>query len=499
MKKIIVIISALVLGAIAGQAESKKNLTYLDDLKINDTTFVKAGKDITLKMDIDLSDLRMNTQHTVALIPVYVSKDGSKSQAFPTVVIDGKTRDKIYLRSQELKTVDAPPMHDETAQVILRNSKKDPQSYEYTATLPYERWMLDGRIELREKIHGCVNCEKGESAVGMFGDPIPTFYPEYVLGKLEPEPEPIKVREESRAARIQFKWDKYDILPNFMNNRAELDTVTNSILLVKNNPDVKITAVYIDGYASPEGTIAHNEILSKNRAYALSEYIHKNVKLDNELLHVSWHGEDWEGFRKLMIEENAYPNLPKRAELIEILTKNEGNSDEVQAQMEALQPREQIYLPLLNQLYPQLRRNEYRIVYDVRNFNLEEAREMILVRPDLLSLKEMYMVAGSYEKGSKEYERTMKIAAENYPNSPAVVNDMALDLIAAKDYKKVVDLLEKSELTKDSPVLLNTLGYAYANIDEPHKAEDAFKKAANGGLEEAKKNLDQVQKVIDQL
>ncbi len=499
MKKLIIIISALVLGAIAGQAKEKKNLTYLDDLKINDTTFVKEGRDITLKMDIDLSGLRMNTQHTVALIPVYVSKDGEKSQAFPSVIIDGKTRDKIYLRSQELKSVDAPPMHDETAQVILRNSKKDPQSYEYSATLPYERWMLDGRIELREKIHGCVNCEKGESATGMFGDPIPTFYPEYVLGKLEPEPEPVKVREESRAARIQFKWDKYDILPNFMNNRAELDTVINSIELVQKNPDVKITGIFIDGYASPEGTIAHNELLSKNRAYALANYVKNDLRIHDTLMHVAWHGEDWEGFRKLMIEGNEFPNLPRRAELIEILKKNDGNSDQVQEQMEALQPRTEIYLPLLNNLYPQLRRNEYRIVYDVRNFNLAEAREMILINPKLLSLREMYMVAGSYEKGSKEYDRTMDIAAKCYPNSPAVQNDMALDMIAVGDYKAVVNLLEKSELTKGSPMLLNTLGYAYANLEEPHKAEEAFKKAADGGLEEAKHNLEQVIKVIDQL
>ena len=54
--------------------------------------------------------------------------------------------------------------------------------------------------------------------------------------------------------------------------RAELDEVSNSILLVKQNEDVKITGIYISGYASPEGSMAHNLVLSENRAKALDKH-----------------------------------------------------------------------------------------------------------------------------------------------------------------------------------------------------------------------------------
>ena len=43
---------------------------------------------------------------------------------------------------------------------------------------------------------------------------------------------------------------------------------------------------------------------------------------------------------------------------------------------------------------------------------MQEARRMVDERPDLLSLQEMYKVAGSYEKGSVDYKRVMD--AENF-------------------------------------------------------------------------------------
>ncbi len=496
MKKIYVILAAFVLGAITLQAD---NVSYLSALKINGKALEKNGREITLKMNIGMEDLRMSKQHTMSLTPVLVSKDGSKEIEFPPVVIDGKIRDKVWQRAQILKSVEMPPYHTEDAQIIINSHKPEDVNYAYQASKPYERWMLDGKVELREEVYGCVNCEQGKSADQLLPLVLQTFYPEYITGRMEPEPEPVKVREESRTARINFKWDRYEILRDFGNNSAELDAVTNSILMVKTNPDVTITGIYIDGYASPEGSIAHNEVLSKNRAYALSQYIHKNVKVDNDLLHVSWHGEDWEGFKKMMLEDKHLPSLLKRDEVVKILNESTGDSDKIQAEIEAVDPRSEIYLTILNSLYPELRRNEYKIVYDVRNFNLEEARAMILTRPDLLSLREMYMVAGSYEKGSDEYERAMKVAAESYPDSPAVLNDMAHDLMEAKDYEGAVRMLEEAGLTESSPVLQNTLGVAYANSYDPYKAEKAFAKAAESGLEEAVHNLDQVRKVIDQL
>jgi len=65
----------------------------------------------------------------------------------------------------------------------------------------------------------------------------------------------------------------------------------------------------------------------------------------------------------------------------------------------------------------------------------------------LLSLTEMYKVAASYEKGSPGYGKVMQVAARYFPDAPAVLNDLALEAMAKKEYDKAVQLLEYSKVT----------------------------------------------------
>lgn len=65
-----------------------------------------------------------------------VSEDGSREAAFPPIVIDGGTRNRVYLRAQRLESVELPPYHDESSQVIIRRRNGKEQSYDYCATTP---------------------------------------------------------------------------------------------------------------------------------------------------------------------------------------------------------------------------------------------------------------------------------------------------------------------------------------------------------------------------
>ena len=477
---------------VALHAENKPG--YLSSIEIRQGGVVKQGRTVSLQMAVDLSKTKINTQHTVALTPVLVSADDSREVAFPPIVIDGGTRHKVYLRAQRLESVDLPPYHDDEAQVIIRRKGKE-QGYDYTASVPYERWMLDGRVEIREEVHGCTNCGEGKSERQLWTGVLPPYVPEYRLDSIAPAPEPVKMRAENRTARLQFRQDSYNILPEYKDNRAELDTVSNSIMLVKNNADVKITGIYITGYASPEGSEAHNLKLSENRAKALSDYIRRHDAISSDLLHVDWKGEDWEGLVRVL---GDYPNLLKRDSVYAIIERYPNERDFCELQLRKLVPPT-IYHRLLTELYPVLRRNEYRIEYNVRNFDLEEAKRQIETRPDLLSLSEMYKVAGSYGKGSPEYDKVMAVAVRYFPTSPAALNENALSAIAREEYDAAIELLEKSETAAQTAELLNTLGVAYAKAGQYDKAEDAFRRAAEAGSETARHNLEEVRQVMDQL
>lgn len=180
--------------------------------------------------------------------------------------------------------------------------------------------------------------------------------------------------------------------------------------------------------------MAHNLTLSENRAKALAEYIRRHDDISPELIHVEWHGEDWDGFIRAL---DDYPQLLRLDRIRELIAQYPDNHDYCEREFRKLQPAK-IYQRLLNEVYPPLRRNEYKIEYNVRNFDLQEARRMVDERPDLLSLQEMYKVAGSYEKGSVDYKRVMDAAARYFPDKPAVLNDRALDALGRGDTAEAI-------------------------------------------------------------
>lgn len=61
------------------------------------------------------------------------------------------------------------------------------------------------------------------------------------------------------------------------------------------------------------------------------------------------------------------------------------------------------YRYLLKNIFPGLRVAICKVNYDIRNFSMDEAKDMIKKRPQNLSLNELFLVADSYPKGSQEF------------------------------------------------------------------------------------------------
>ena len=182
-----ILLVVLAYGPVRAYAgKTGKTVSYLPVIGMKDQEVRKNGRSVELTMVVDLSGARIRTQHTVSLTPVLVSRDGRREAAFPPVVVDGGTRSKVYLRAQRLKSVELPPCHDGRAEVVIRRRNGTEQTYDYAAALPYERWMLDGRVELREEVHGCVNCASGESEQELMSDVLPGFVPEYRFAAILP-------------------------------------------------------------------------------------------------------------------------------------------------------------------------------------------------------------------------------------------------------------------------------------------------------------------------
>lgn len=128
MKKHISLLILILLTYAPGVSRAGNESDYLSQIALRDRKVVKNNRDVELSMLFDLSSLRLRTQHTLALTPVLVSKDGNREWAFPPLVVDGRIRNKVYLRAQRLESVALPPYHDATAQVVIRRRNgKEPE------------------------------------------------------------------------------------------------------------------------------------------------------------------------------------------------------------------------------------------------------------------------------------------------------------------------------------------------------------------------------------
>ena len=377
---------------------------------------------------------------------------------------------------------------------MLRRKNGESQQVEYSVVIPYEPWLGAARLVLREQTTGCAECDKGTEETPVKSTFLQLFQPKYTVAFVPPLKEAVKMRDEVKVARLNFRQDSHKIDPKFQNNRQELDSVRHSIAMVKDNGDLTITGIYVTGYASPEGRADYNEKLSRRRAEAFTQYVQRETEVDTRFWHVAWRGEDWEGLR---MELDKFPNLLKQKEVIAVVESCKGNLDDCEQRFRDEFPPE-VYQRLLNEVYPPLRRNEYRIEYKVRNFNLEEARKQIYSNPRLLSVEEMYQVAESYGVDTPEYGKVLLIAARTYPdNIPAVVNAARYEL-GQGHMKEAVNLLLPLE-GKGNVRVLNCLGVAYANEKQYEKARTVLQRAAATGDAEARENLRNVEGVIADL
>lgn len=74
------------------------------------------------------------------------------------------------------------------------------------------------------------------------------------------------------------------------------------------------------------------------------------------------------------------------------------------------------YKILLRDVYPALRHSDYAVKYTIRNFTVEEAKELLYTDPKQLSLNEMFQVAQTYEPGSRQFGEVFEIAVRMYPD-----------------------------------------------------------------------------------
>lgn len=430
-----------------------------------------VGMNLILPADVKITSNRMAT-----FTPILQEKEGEKSEVLPAIYAYGRRRQIVNQRNNNLPV---------NAFKIFRRKNGTEQVVNYVTRIPYQPWMRTSQLELLVDLCGCGNAREERDSMVVAHMAAERYTVQPTIAFVTPQVEAVKVRTEEGRAFLDFPVNQTSINLDYRRNPEELEKIRQTIDLVKNDANTKITGLSIAGYASPEGKYEANARLAQGRSEALKKYVLGRYDLSNDLIRVSSTPEDWDGLRTYV----ANSNLPEKDEILAIIDTKEIHYDTKELKIKAIRNGEP-YAILLRDCYPALRHSDYAVQYVVRGFTVEESKEIIRTRPQQLSLDEMFRLAQSYEKGSEDFNKVFDIAVRMFPNDPiANINAAAIELQRGNLQQAEAYLERADEQAGATLINKGVLALLQENLT---LAEAYFKAAQSLDAPEADPNLEEV-------
>jgi len=414
---------------------------------------------------------------SVVIVPELIDTTTLRKIEFPLIFINSRNQQIYFDRYLNEEYPDA---------LALRKHRGVNLDIDYLRTVKYEPWMDQAVLKLRKQSCACDNWKsRGEMIVASFAkeEPVIDLFPVYLL---PPADNTVKVREERGSAYLCFEVNKWNIKPDYMTNPQELMKIHNSVNVVKNDSDVTIRKMTIEGYASPEGNYNHNLMLSEKRTEALKKYLEVTNIARGIRIEASGKGENWTGFMKYLREQT---NIPQHSRLLTIANSNL-SPDEKERQMRRETPEGFSYI--VKNGFPSLRCTNYTVIYTVRPFTLEESERVFETRPVNLNLNEIYRLADKYASNQEKYYSIIRKAYMLYPNDSYINLTMAYLAIKKGAADEAAEYLAK---VKDCPEKTMNEGLVAWLKGDTATAKQLVEEARQKGVKEAVRQLEEFGKL----
>jgi outer membrane protein OmpA-like peptidoglycan-associated protein len=447
----------------------------------------QADDSVRVYIDFDFTNLSLGTDRYLLLTPILTDEKG-KEFKLKSVRVNGKQQHKAFVREVELNG--SQRQVNAAYYAVIGLDRETKNVFQYVTTVGFENWMREARMNVQSDLCDCggesrqLLSEKVADRIVLDGVQAYRVLPN--VAYLRPDVESVKSRSESNDIFLDFPVSQTEINPGFGNNPRELSKIESIINEIRKDANVRVTGVSIAGFASPEGDVGFNNDLSRGRAESLSRYLSSRSGIPSQMYRVGRGGEDWDELARMIQGMNNF--APKETVLSII---RYYNPMERKDRLKSLDGG-RLWGWMLSELFPKLRRVVSRIEYTVRGFDVNEAREIIKTHPQQLSLNEMFMVANTYEEGSKEFAEVFETAVRVFPNDPVANLNAAASALLGKDVTKAERYLQKAQ--RNTPAYFNNLGVLNMMQNNLPRAKNLFQRAAESNLDVALKNLDEVKK-----
>ena len=450
-------------------------------VSVSNLSVSKQGNNLNVSADMILDKLNLKANRLLVLTPVLEDHNGNTA-TFPSLMITGRSQHYVYQRSGNKNYPDARE---------VRRINGTAQTVNYSENIAYQKWMRskDATVRISVDTCGCGNLIGSNAgdpqAFNNYLDPSKLVKCPFVMPKAEETPELFV----NGAAYVTYELDSITLKPHKFNNPAELLKIYGDVRKVAEDTLLTITKVGIHGFASPEGTYAHNTYLARERAKTLLQWVKNECKRNNVSVgqfSSDFTPENWAG---LIDSLQHHPELAHQSEILALAQSNM-EPDKRDATIKKKYPKEYRYI--LKNWYPYLRHADYRVGFRLGQVSVEQIKELIKTRPQVLSLNQMYQAAMTYEVGSDDFQQVFDVAVRMYPEDETTNVNAACAALMKGDTEHAAGYLKKAG---NGAKAVNARGVLELLKENYSEAEKLFEEAKSAGLAEAADNLQLLRKL----
>jgi len=367
------------------------------------------------------------------------------------------------------KTVKAAKVDSETGTVTL------PGSFAYDPKMKKSKLVADATVMIEgdeRELNTCITVDKEylvadgiitTSRMLKADDDVAISVDEYV---------PVN---KTQTVEVHYLVNSANFNPNFrdrnaeINNKASIDSLSG---LLK-NPEFEIIGLNFNSYASPDGEMAFNEELSKDRSDATVKWFQQHLKkvgryemYDSNFKAANHFTEDWNGWKALV----QASDLEDKDAILNIMNSNISD-DEKEARIKANHAKS--YEKMKTYMLPKLRRTQ--IVFTAKGgLRTDEELKAMANSLDDLSQAEVLQLA-KITTDNKEKKRIYSYYVGKYSDDWRGYNNLAAVNLMSGEVDEATKNLEKADqLSPDNAAVLNNMGVAYKMKNQYAEAEAKY-------------------------
>ena len=435
------------------------------------------GKTLAACYNLEVAPEVFNDCASVILTPVVRDAEGHKNVIEIVVVsVEGAKINMDWLQSQCYSACDPN-------RVRFLTVRKGETAHVNTCTnLPYDKWMDDGAafyVTTQQVTYkpNCIKNYPGEEYIcdipylarPLVVDPVMTAIP--VDAKLEG----------SRVLRTKLFYpvNVTKKVDNYLENAEALE-----LLNTLDRGNFEVTNVAIEGWASPEATVAYNKRLSENRAKTVKNIIADKYNFPQDVYSVSGNGEYWDSIIDY-VDNSEEPVIANNREALKDAIASNGDLDKREAAIKKIDGGKP-YKNIFDAVYPRSRFAEAVVTFRNKGYNQDDCMKLYKADPKNLSADEYVLLI---QDGAPQ--DVVENAVKLYPNDPRVAAVAAAKEYEAGNVDKAIELYKKAG---NSEEVMNNLAACYLAKGDVENAKACLEKVTDPQLSET--NANELRKVI---